>query len=292
MSKSTVNVYLGSVKKKNTQKIRTEKSGNVHKGQTNMCKWKMNAFDITFLTGEALVSCNLAALTLPSVLDSDEPISPRIALTSAAVVDVFVSGIRLVDMGNPFDCGPVTSAKPRTCSNWAVFKKSLNCSWPMCTSPLYIKRSKLSTSSARMSRKMTIGCSHGLAFSSFLTIWNLKKKLTQNCRKYTRKLEQSRQYRHLNYLKYGLHALRTTLCAVNDRISQANVTSTKSSSSRKCRNDDKIELWKSFHFRAYCCSDGDGETARSIFVVVVLLFSVVCNKVDSVISLIANYFSL
>lgn len=94
-----------------------------------------------------------------------------------------------------------------------------------------------------------------------------------------------------NYLKYGLHALRTTLCAVNDRISQANVTSTKSSSSRKCRNDDKIELWKSFHFRAYCCSDGDGETARSIFVVVVLLFSVVCNKVDSVISLIANCLS-
>lgn len=74
------------------------------------------------------------------------------------------------------------------------------------------------------------------------------------------------------------------MCAVNDRISQANVTSTKSSSSRKCRNDDKIELWKSFHLRAYCCSDGDGETARSIFVVVVLLFSVVCNSVDSVIS--------
>lgn len=87
------------------------------------------------------------------------------------------------------------------------------------------------------------------------------------------------------YLKYGLHALRTTLCAVNDRISQASVTSTKSSSSRKCRNDDKIELWKSFHLRAYCCSDGDGDTARSIFVVVVLLFSVVCNNVDSVISL-------
>lgn len=94
------------------------------------------------------------------------------------------------------------------------------------------------------------------------------------------------------YLKYGLHALKTTLCAVNDRISQANVTSTKSSSSRKCRNDDKIELWKSFHLRAYCCSDGDGVTARSIFVVVVLLFSVVCNSVDSVISLVANKFFL
>lgn len=90
---------------------------------------------------------------------------------------------------------------------------------------------------------------------------------------------------NVRYLKYGLHALRTTLCAVNDRISQASVTSTKSSSSRKCRNDDKIELWKSFHLRAYCCSDGDGDTARSIFVVVVLLFSVVCNNVDSVISL-------
>lgn len=77
----------------------------------------MNVFDITFLTGEAFVSCNFEALTLPNWFDSDELIIPRIALTSAAVDDVFVSDVKLVDMDNPFDCGPVTSAKPRTCSN-------------------------------------------------------------------------------------------------------------------------------------------------------------------------------
>lgn len=136
---------------------------------------KLNAFDITFLTGDALVSCNLDVFTVLNGFDNAELIIPlRIALTSAAVVDVFVSAVKLVDRGNPFDCGPVTSAKPRTCSNCAVFKKSLNCSWPMCTSPLYIKRSKLSTSSARMSRNMTIGCSHGLALSSFLNSKQIK----------------------------------------------------------------------------------------------------------------------
>lgn len=76
----------------------------------------MNSFDITFLTGDALVSCNLDAFILPNEFDSDELIIPRNAFTSAAV-DEFVSGIKLVDMDNPFDCGPVTSAKPRTCSN-------------------------------------------------------------------------------------------------------------------------------------------------------------------------------
>lgn len=137
---------------------------------------KLNALDITFLTGDALGSCNLDVFTVPNGFGNDEPIIPlRIAASSAAVDDVFVSAVKLVDRGNPFDCGPVTSAKPRTCSNCAVFKKSLNCSWPMCTSPLYINRSKLSTSSARMSRKMTIGCSHGLAFSSFLNSNATKK---------------------------------------------------------------------------------------------------------------------
>lgn len=57
-----------------------------------------------------------------------------------------------------------------------------------------------------------------------------------------------------NLLKYGLHADNTTLCAVNEHPSQANVTSTKSSSSRKCRNDDRIEEWKSFQRSEYCCS--------------------------------------
>lgn len=92
---------------------------------------------------------------------------------------------------------------------------------------------KLSTSSGLMSLKITIGCSHGFAFN--------------------------------NFLKYGLQALRTTLWAVNDRWSHANVTSTKSSSSRKWRNDDRIDAWKSFHFNAYCCSEGAGDAAlRSI----------------------------
>lgn len=78
----------------------------------------MNAFDITFLTGEAFVSCNLAVLTVLSGFDNDDPIIPlRIALISVAVGNVLVSAVKLVDMGNPFDCGPVTSAKPRTCSN-------------------------------------------------------------------------------------------------------------------------------------------------------------------------------
>lgn len=79
---------------------------------------KMNVFDITFLTGEALVSCNLDVLTVLNGFGNDELIIPlRIAWTSAAVDDEFVSAVKLVDMGNPFDCGPVTSAKPRTCSN-------------------------------------------------------------------------------------------------------------------------------------------------------------------------------
>ena len=53
--------------------------------------------------------------------------------------------------------------------------------------------------------------------------------------------------------------LLLTLWAVNDRWSHANVTSTKSSSSRKCRNEVNIDDWKSFHFKAYCWSDGVGD---------------------------------
>lgn len=55
-------------------------------------------------------------------------------------------------------------------------------------------------------------------------------------------------------LKYGLHAESTTLWAVKEHPSQAKVTSTKSSSSRRCRNEDNILEWKSFHRSAYCCS--------------------------------------
>lgn len=72
------------------------------------------------------------------------------------------------------------------------------------------------------SLRMTMGCWHGLALSSLR--------------------------------KYGLHADRTTLWAVKEQPSQANVTSTKSSSSLKCRNDDSIDEWKSFHRSEYCCS--------------------------------------
>lgn len=57
-----------------------------------------------------------------------------------------------------------------------------------------------------------------------------------------------------NLLKYGLHAESTTLWAVKEQPSQAKVTSTKSSSSRRCRNEDSILEWKSFHRSAYCCS--------------------------------------
>lgn len=199
---------------------------------------------ITFLTGEALSSWMDAAF-----VDDVFMIGIVSRTEFDDVDDAFVVVARF---GNARACDPVTSARPRICSSWAVFRKSLSCSCPMCTSPLYMKRNRLSTSSDRTSRNITIGCSHGLAFNSFR--------------------------------KYGLQALKTTLCAVNDRISQAKVTSTKSSSSRKCRNDDRIELWKSFHFSEYCCSDGDGDKGGSIFALVVLLFSVVCNNVDSVIS--------
>lgn len=155
--------------------------------------------------------------------------------------------------------GPRQSTRPRTCSNCAVRKKSLMASWLMFTSPLYMKRSRFSTSEAHTSRRITMGCSHGLALSSLR--------------------------------KYGEHALNTTLCAVNERVSQAMVTSTKSSSSRRCRNEDKIDDWKSFHLSEYCwgvsCAEvrGEacGETGGSILTLVVLLFSVVWMSVDSVI---------
>lgn len=90
---------------------------------------------------------------------------------------------------------------------------------------LYLQQSylnKLSISFCCTSRSMTMGCWHGLALS--------------------------------NFRKYGLHADNTTLWAVNEHPSHANVTSTKSSSSRKCRNDERILAWKSFHRSEYCCS--------------------------------------
>lgn len=83
-------------------------------------------------------------------------------------------------------------------------------------------RSKLSMSFCWTSRSITMGCWHGLAFSS--------------------------------RRKYGLQAESTTLCAVNEQPSHASVTSTKSSSSRRWRNEDKMDEWKSFHRSEYCCS--------------------------------------
>lgn len=81
---------------------------------------------------------------------------------------------------------------------------------------------RLSISFCWTSLSMTIGCWHGLALRSLL--------------------------------KYGLQADRTTLWAVKEQPSHANVTSTKSSSSLKCRNEDSIDEWKSFHRSEYCCS--------------------------------------
>lgn len=67
---------------------------------------------ITFirLTGDALSSCTAG-------VDDDNGFTVE--------VDVF-------------DEGPVTSAKPLTWRSCAVLRKSLSCSWPMFTSPLYI----------------------------------------------------------------------------------------------------------------------------------------------------------
>lgn len=53
-----------------------------------------------------------------------------------------------------------------------------------------------------------------------------------------------------------------TLCAVNVAPAQASVTSTKSSSSLKRRNDDTIAEWKSFHLSEYCCSPAPPATNR------------------------------
>lgn len=68
-----------------------------------------------------------------------------------------------------------------------------------------------------------------------------------------------------NLLKYGLHAERTTLWAVKLLLSQASVTSTKSSSSLRFRNVLRILEWKSFHLSEYCCSplDEDEEAAMA-----------------------------
>lgn len=66
--------------------------------------------------------------------------------------------------------------------------------------------------------------------------------------------------------KYGLHAERTTLCAVKVQLSQASVTSTKSWWSLRLRNELRMLKWKSFHLSEYCCSpplDEDEEAAMA-----------------------------
>lgn len=204
--------------------------------------------DVLIFTGAGnLFTVGVVALPITLFDDADNAANAD-AAAAAAEEDV-------VDVLPPF--GPKQSTRPLTCSNWAVRKKSLMASWLMFTSPLYMNRSRFSTSEAHTSRKMTIGCSHGLAFS--------------------------------NFRKYGEQALSTTLCAVNERVSQAMVTSTKSSSSRRCRNEDRIDDWKSFHLSEYCCwsfvtvrGEACGETGASILMPVVLLFSVVWMRVDSV----------
>lgn len=79
--------------------------------------------------------------------------------------------------------------------------------------------------------------------------WSIKRILT---------LSKSR--------KYGLQAERTTLCAVKVQLSQASVTSTKSSWSLRLRNELRMLKWKSFHLSEYCCSpplDEDEEAAMA-----------------------------
>lgn len=68
------------------------------------------------------------------------------------------------------------------------------------------------------------------------------------------------------FRKYGLHAERTILCAVKLQLSQASVTSTKSSTSLSWRTELRMLDWKSFHLREYCCSppvDEDEEAAMA-----------------------------
>lgn len=68
------------------------------------------------------------------------------------------------------------------------------------------------------------------------------------------------------FRKYGLHAERTILCAVKLQLSQASVTSTKSSTSRSWRTELRMLDWKSFHLSEYCCSppvDEDEEAAMA-----------------------------
>lgn len=80
------------------------------------------------------------------------------------------------------------------------------------------------------------------------------------------KMKKKRSILTLSSLrKYGLHADKTTLCAVKLLLSQASVTSTKSSSSLKFRNVLRILEWKSFHLSEYCCSplDEDEEAAMA-----------------------------
>lgn len=54
-------------------------------------------------------------------------------------------------------------------------------------------------------------------------------------------------------LKYGLHADKTILWALQVCPSQASVTSVKLFSSRKCLNEVTMFDWKSFHLRKNCC---------------------------------------
>lgn len=86
-------------------------------GMCQKFSWRILGHITFFLTGDGFSSCTVG-------------------------VDTWVLRAACVSLDDdvivwPID-GPLTSASPRTCSNWAVFRKSLNCSCPMCTSPLYI----------------------------------------------------------------------------------------------------------------------------------------------------------
>lgn len=75
-------------------------------------------------------------------------------------------------------------------------------------------------------------------------IIHIQPQIAMREKRHTRtKQNKNNPFTLSNSRKYGLHADRTTRCAFKLRPSQANVTSTKSSSSRKFSNADVMLLW-------------------------------------------------
>lgn len=110
-----------------------------------------------------------------------------------------------------------TSVKPFMRKLSATRKNAVSLSWSTLTSPRYMKSSKLLISEYGTSFRMTMGCLSG---------WLTKSAW-----------------------KYGLHALRTILCARSNCPSTARVTSTKLSSCRSWSKTDNRFDWWLFHRR-------------------------------------------